>query len=122
DGCCGATDSDPTWSPDGQQLAFASTRPTNAAWHIWIANADASGLHQLTGDFSTQPTWSPDGTRVAYTSGMTGSISVVGVDGAGAHQVTHPPANWYDEGADWSPDGGTLVFTRRDLDTTVSDL
>lgn len=48
---------DPTWSPDGLQLAFVSDR--SGAPAIWAVDADGSGLHQLTPDFAIVrfPTW-----------------------------------------------------------------
>lgn len=36
---------DPTWSPDGSQLAFVSKRSGVSA--IWLVNADGSNLHEL---------------------------------------------------------------------------
>lgn len=49
--------SDPAWSPDGSRLAFAM------AGHIWVMNADGSGLRQLTVSALEEhsPAWSPDG-------------------------------------------------------------
>ena len=42
--------------------------------------------------------------------------------GTGTRQLTHPPAGSYDEAPDWAPDGTLVVFTRRDLGATYSDL
>ncbi len=39
-------DKHPTWSPDGQQLAFWSNRDTGR-WQIWTINADGSGLRNI---------------------------------------------------------------------------
>lgn len=108
----GSNDTEPTWSPDGGQIAFASTRPFNDSWHVWVMNADGSGLRQVTEEFSTGPAWSPDGTQIAYL-GSGGGISVVNADGSDAHQVTFPPAGYLDERPSWSPDGTQLAFPRR---------
>ena len=105
-------DTEPTWSPDGGQIAFASTRPFNDSWHIWVMNADGSGLHQLTSEFSTGPAWSPDGSRIAYLSAGEG-IAVVNVDGSGTRRVTFPPAGYSDDRPTWSPDSSQLAFSRR---------
>ena len=105
-------DSEPAWSPDGSQIAFASTRPFNGSWHVWVMNADGSGLRQLTGGFSTSPAWSPDGTRIAYLDAGAG-ISVVPVEGGNAQRVTQPHADTTDERPAWSPDGTKLAFARR---------
>lgn len=48
---------DPTWSPDGKQLAFASTRSgTN---EIWLVNLDGTNLRQLTANnqLTRFPAW-----------------------------------------------------------------
>jgi Tol biopolymer transport system component len=105
-------DMEPAWSPDGGQIAFASTRPFNDSWHVWVMNADGSGLRQLTSEFSTSPAWSPDGSRIAYlTSGA--AIAVVNVDGSDSRRVTSPPSSYSDERPSWSPDGSRLAFARR---------
>jgi hypothetical protein len=105
-------DMQPSWSPDGGQIAFASTRPFNDSWHIWVMNADGSGLRQVTGEFSTGPAWSPDGTRIAYV-GAGEAVAVVNPDGTGARRLTFPPAGYVDETPSWSPNGSQLVFARR---------
>lgn len=37
---------DPAWSPDGKQIAFASTRTGNS--EIWVVNVDGTNLRQVT--------------------------------------------------------------------------
>jgi dipeptidyl aminopeptidase/acylaminoacyl peptidase len=54
----------PTWSPDGQQIAFSSVQEGN--YEIFVMNADGSDLTQVTHDPTdnawddTYPTWSPN--------------------------------------------------------------
>jgi TolB protein len=80
------------WSPDGSQLAFASTRSGNV--DIWVVNADGSGLRQLTthpGADQT-PTWSPNGALIAFTSdrstGRDPQLYVMNADGGGQRRLT----------------------------------
>jgi Tol biopolymer transport system component len=66
-------DFDPTWSPDGTKIAFASER--DGSWpgdnsEIYVMNADGSGLTRLTNNdgFDASPSWSPDGKKIAFVS------------------------------------------------------
>jgi Tol biopolymer transport system component len=58
-----------SWSPDGAQIVFATTRlePRGA---IWKVAPDGSGLRKLftdaAGRFPLTPTWSPDGTQILF--------------------------------------------------------
>jgi dipeptidyl aminopeptidase/acylaminoacyl peptidase len=62
------------WSPDGQQVAFASKPSKDEPWHtnveLYLARADGKGAPKLlTGDnpaWDTHPRFSPDGKRLAY--------------------------------------------------------
>jgi Tol biopolymer transport system component/DNA-binding winged helix-turn-helix (wHTH) protein len=106
-------DSIPRFSPDGRRVAFESNRGGTGI-QIWVANADGTGLVQLTRDFSDHcgsPTWSPDGTRIAFDSyGSDGrwNVWVMGADGGHQHRLTQ-------DGGDhavpaWSRDGTVIYF------------
>ena len=63
-----AYDSQPAWSPNGQQIAF--TRDDGHSIHIWVANADGSNARRLSGAeaVSVDPQWSSDGRTIICTS------------------------------------------------------
>ena len=116
----------PTWSPDGQRIAFHSDRSGN--WDIWIVNADGSGLVQLTRDPGNDryADWSPDG-KIAFTSNRGGNEDIWVLDAdaalrqgddAAAVNLTKTPKR--DRYGIWSPDGRQLTFnTNRDGDFEV---
>lgn len=70
----GVSVGDPTWSPDGQRLAFAGDGGRGS--QLWVADADGTDAHALTPTPPTCPegscteavqaAWSPDGRTIAY--------------------------------------------------------
>ena len=70
---------EPAWSPDGEQIAFASRRDGRS--HIYVMSADGSGTRQLTSGKhdDTAPAWSPDGKWIAFA--RDGRVFVMTPDG-----------------------------------------
>ncbi|MFW9998466.1 MAG: TolB family protein, partial [Candidatus Odinarchaeota archaeon] len=101
-------DTAPALSPDGQKIAFMSSRDGN--WEIYLVNADGSGLQRLTDDPADDglPTWSPDGQVLAFVSNRDGSWAVWAITPNGQDQRQL----FVMEG---SPDGlvGADVYTSR---------
>jgi hypothetical protein len=116
----------PSWSPDGQQIAFLSSEVgtgeemTNA--HLYVMDSDGTGAVDIT-PFLDQSvellTWSPDGQRIAFVANpapgegaFTGTnVFVVNGDGSGLTQITHIEP--YYSGCrwpTWSPDGSQLAY------------
>jgi eukaryotic-like serine/threonine-protein kinase len=56
-----ADDTQPAYSPDGQQIAFRSERDGGG---IFLMGATGESVHRLT-DFGFNPAWSPDGRQIA---------------------------------------------------------
>ena len=112
----------PSWSPDGQWIAFASTRPFNGGYHVWVMHPDGTGLRQVTQGFGYAPDWSPDGTKLVY-SGLgdngNGAIWVVNFDGSDEHRLTS--SAFSEDDPAWSPDGSKIVFARYTYDFRVSN-
>jgi TolB protein len=136
----GASGTDPSWSPDGTQIAFASDRDGSNGFDIYSMAPDGTNVKQLTTDAGNEaePAWSPDGKRIAYTGNLvkafllcgfahTGlapdpvvvspDIYVMESDGTESSRVTFTENNI--EPA-WSPDGMSLAFiSTRDGQTQV---
>lgn len=60
-------DTEPAWSPDGTQLAWASDR-AGGRMDIWIRDMKSGAEKRATQlpSAAMAPAWSPDGTRIAY--------------------------------------------------------
>lgn len=61
-----ASDIQPTISPDGQTIAFASNR--SGVWEIYVTDLQGRAIRQVTrgGGQNLHPSWSPDGTKLVY--------------------------------------------------------
>lgn len=103
-------DIDPTWSPDGSMIAFASSRAGDR--QLFVMNTDGSDIRQVTDmkNMGGRSTWSPDGTRLAFYRGPFGdrNIYIINVDGTGLVRLTNGGDNL---GPSWSPDGNWIAFT-----------
>lgn len=106
-------DFDPTPTPDGENIVFASTQHRPTA-DIYIKPIHSSVVTRLTDDPAqdVMPAVSPDGRFIAFTSDRNGSwdIFIMPVDGGKAVQLTNDGA--HDLHPSWSPDGTRLTFCR----------
>jgi TolB protein len=59
----------PSWSPDGQRLAFVISEYNGNDGHIYVINADGTDLHQIKSSAIriAAPTWLPDGNHLIFT-------------------------------------------------------
>ena len=117
-----AQQSQPSWSPDGEWIAFTSNRSGRRQIHLYeIATGESRRITTAgrTLRAAWAPAWSPDGQRIAFVArikarpqGEFGEtywdvVMTVGVDGG-------EPTQLVDEGfaqrPDWTPSGRTLLF------------
>lgn len=102
-----ATDVD--FSNDGKWIAYVSI-PEGT---LWRARADGSDRLQLTSDTerAALPRWSPDGKQIAFASTKPGGswkLSLISMTGGDEHEMLGENGSQID--ANWSPDGGRLMF------------
>ena len=98
-----AEDDAPTWSPDGQKIAFVSYRNV-VDGGIFIMNADGSSIAALTNSGEDYPSWSPDGTQLACTHfGANVYIAVINVNGGDLKLITE---GFYPS---WQPSDGLVA-------------
>jgi Tol biopolymer transport system component len=127
----GVNDSWASWSPDGNEILFSSTRydpsiarctpgyphefgcPTD----IYVMDADGSNVVRLTSDPADEfmPAWSPDGTTIAFvrntaqTPVSRPAIFTMRPDGSDVRQISSGigGSDWWPS---WSPDGSRIAF------------
>ncbi len=106
-------DTDPAWSPDGNQLVYSSDKGGDRL-QLWIRDMKTGRDRQLT-HMTTQPqgaTWSPDGKRIAVfdvdAMWRAANISVVDV---ATGNVTKIHNTLFGPGTPtWSPDGKRVAI------------
>ena len=115
-----AWDSQPAWSPDGAQIAFASARDGN--YEIYLMPADGSNPVNLTHHEGRdmRPRWTDDGARISFISNRDGQNALYAMDADGSNVTP-----LLDElSSVWSPDGATVVFVkgpRREKEVFIRD-
>ena len=107
-----AYDVEPSWSPEGDRIAFVSARDKRSL-NIYVMDFDGQNLMQLTKESSnTEPAWSPDGTKIAFIRAKRGThVWVMDADGGNQMQLTHLGSNYNPA---WSPDGVRIAFVDTD--------
>ena len=117
-GTVGVTERYPTWSPDGQTLAYFSD--SGGPYHLELRGQTGMGPSRtitLDGDstYFYRPTWSPDGKRIAYSDSRSW-IWIADVASAKVTRVDAEPlgAGFGDGGIPvaWSPDSRWLAYSR----------
>ena len=87
----GETTIPPSWSPDGEDLAFAATEGEEAV--LYAVRPDGTGLREVwrseASDMPSLPiaqvSWSPDGSEILF---VTDRVYVVGADGSGIRPLS----------------------------------
>ena len=93
---------DPTWSPNGQLLAFSWRRP-NGNYDIYLMEVASRHIVELTRDEgrNERPSWAPDGRHIVFESTRSGSRQIweMLADGTQARPLTTEGLN---ESPNWS--------------------
>jgi Tol biopolymer transport system component len=110
----------PTWSPDGQAIAFSGMQ--RGLTDLFIYDLSANRLRQLTNDAFAEvhPTWSPDGKRIAFaTDRLTSDLSTLDIGpyrlalinpDTGAIEAVQAFDRAKHLNPQWSPDSQSLYF------------
>jgi TolB protein len=101
---------DPTWSPDGKQILFASTR--NGPVQLFAIKKNGKGLHQISDlpAIRGRSDWSVLDQIVTYSGpAWNRELHIMNADGSETRQLT--PAGGNSQGPSFSPDGKWVAFT-----------
>jgi Tol biopolymer transport system component len=111
-------DYNPSWSPDGTQLAFDSSRDDN--YDLYRMDASGKNIQRLTYQGGSSASWSPDGKKIAFFSDRHGNPEIYILDlecsqqhpqylcDDAAQRLTNNPRADYNPA--WSPDGKHILF------------
>jgi TolB protein len=102
---------DPTWSPDGKQVLFASDR--DGANQLFAITLRDQALQRITNlpAIRGRSDWSSDGQYIVTYSGepWNRELYIMSADGSNTRQLT--PSGGNSQGPSFSPDGKWVAFT-----------
>lgn len=109
----GVAAAQPSWSPDGAQVAFA--RRSGGRPRIQVVGADGTGLRGLVRSRRPQsdPAWSVTG-QIAYVQRTAHGSAIFVVDAGGGRARRLTPVRGRAAAPDWSPDGRRLAYVAGD--------
>ena len=102
-------DFNPTWSPDGSEIAFI--RRVGRNYDIWLMAEDGSSLRRLAPTEGAEGNidWSPDGSKMTYIVGSDEQdVFIMDLATQEVENVTETPSP--DGWPTWSPDGQRIAY------------
>jgi Tol biopolymer transport system component len=109
----------PSWSPDGRQIAFASDRSGN--FEIYRMKASPEGptnrpvkLTRNPTPFDQEPTWSPNGRKIAFFTTRDGNNEIYSMrapDGTNPTNLPTTPSSTSTRSGSRSPNGPAAADT-----------
>jgi TolB protein len=102
----------PSWSPDGQWLAYVSFENKRSAIYVQLVRTGERRQVSARAGINGAPVWSPDGKKLALTlGGSSGNpdVYILELQTQNLIRLTDDPS--IDTEPAWSPDGKSIYFT-----------
>ncbi len=108
------SESAPSFSPDGNQVAFQWNGPAANNWDIYVKSIGSEAPLRLTTapEADIEPQWSPDGRTLAFERALPGdrvAIILIPPLGGPERKLAEFPSHGRGMGLSWSPDGKWLA-------------
>lgn len=115
-------DSDPAFSPDGENIAFSRASSETDA-KIWLIDLESGSQTQLTygGGIDTHPSWEAEGSKIVFSRKVTtgeADLWTVSLNPGEMQQLTSDPMGEYLEPC-WSPDGQYIAYRKNLYTDTI---
>jgi dipeptidyl aminopeptidase/acylaminoacyl peptidase len=115
----------PTWSPDGEWIAYVSTKTGSQEIWLWSARNGRDSLITRLGGRINSFTWSPDSRWIAFAGDRYGNYDIWKVELASGEVSRLTEETRYEVFPTWTPDGRSILYVELDerwADHTVIEM
>ncbi len=101
----------PSWTPDGQRIAFTSYLKRNP--DLYLVDLNGKNLQRFSASpgLNLSPSWSPDGKQMVLMMGKEGKSDIYLLDANGGNPRRLTGGHGNESTPRWAPDGQQIVFS-----------